>query len=204
MKHCSACRTTFQPSVDTDRSNASCHQKKRPFFPFVAITHAKTNTTIYYLKYNPSVFILEITNETEDDVFKKCPFCGYGHLRIAKEGWTTTGDYYVSVGCSNFALASCDYYQTFFYKQEPTKEQVERLVLANPNNPDNQVTVDRPLTPQRPPAPNPTNPSAEPAQPQPRPRVGYVDTNQIQPKPKRQWPTEYPDGMPSWFKNKDN
>ena len=95
-------------------------------------------------------------------------------------------------------------YQTFFYKQEPSKEQVERLVLANPNNPDNQVTVDRPLTPQRPPAPNPTNPPAEPAQPQPRPRVGYIDTNQVQPKPKRQWPTEYPDGMPSWFKNKDN
>ena len=148
----------------------------------MAITRAKTNTTIYYLKYNPSVFILEITNETEDDVFKKCPFCGYGHLRIAKEGWTTTGDYYVSVGCSNFALASCDYYQTYFYKQEPTKEQVERLVLANPNNPNNQVAVDRPLTPQRPPAPNPTT-QAEPAPPQPqqpRPRVGYVDTNSIQ------------------------
>ena len=107
-------------------------EERRLFY--VAITRAKTNTTIYYLKYNPSVFILEITNETEDDVFKKCPFCGYGHLRIAKEGWTTTGDYYVSVGCSNFALASCDYYQTYFYKQEPTKEQVERLVLANPNN----------------------------------------------------------------------
>ena len=155
-------------------------EERRLFY--VAITRAKTNTTIYYLKYNPSVFILEITNETEDDVFKKCPFCGYGHLRIAKEGWTTTGDYYVSVGCSNFALASCDYYQTYFYKQEPTKEQVERLVLANPNNPDNQVTVDRPLTPQRPPAPNPTTQAAPaPPQPQqPRPRVGYVDTNSIQ------------------------
>lgn len=75
-------------------------------------------------------------------------------------------------------------------------------VLANPNNPDNQVTVDRPLTPQRPPAPNPTN-QAEPTPPQPqqpRPRVGYVDTNSIQSTPKRQWPTEYPDGMPSWYK----
>lgn len=95
---------------------------------------------------------------------------------------------------------------SYFYKQEPTKEQVERLVLANPNNPDNQVTVDRPLTLQRPPAPNPTN-QAEPAPPQPqqpRPRVGYVDTNSIQSTPKRQWPTEYTEGMPSWFKNKDN
>lgn len=93
---------------------------------------------------------------------------------------------------------------SYFYKQEPTKEQVERLVLATPNDTDNPVNVDRPLTPQRPPAPNPTNPPAEPAQPQPRPRVGYVDTNQIQPKPKGHWPTEYPEGMPSWFKNSNN
>lgn len=97
-------------------------------------------------------------------------------------------------------------YQTFFYKQEPSKEQVERLVLANPNNPDNQVTVDRPLTPQRPPAPNPTA-QAEPTPPQPkqpRLRVGYVDTNSIPSTPKRQWPTEYSEGMPSWFKNRNN
>ena len=95
---------------------------------------------------------------------------------------------------------------SYFYKQEPTKEQVELLVLANPNNPNNQVTVDRPLTPQRLPAPNPM-PPAEPTPLQPqqlRPRVGYVDTNTIQAKPKRQWPRAYPEGKPSWFKNRNN
>lgn len=184
--------------------NIEFAEERRLFY--VAITRAKTNTTIFYLKYNPSVFITEIANETEDDVFKKCPFCGYGHLRIAKEGWATNGSYFVSVGCSNYSLASCDYYQTFFYPQEPTKEQVERLVLANPGNQEKQVKVERPPVAQRPPMPQAAPPvdDNQLQTQQTRPRVGYVDTNSMNTPPKQQWPKEYPEGMPSWFIKNDN
>ena len=83
---------------------------------------------------------------------------------------------------------------------------MERLVLANPGNQEKQVNVERPPVAQRPPMSQVAPPAeANPPQTeQPWPRVGYVDTNSINSTPKNQWPKEYPDGMPSWFKDRNN
>lgn len=106
-------------------------EERRVFY--VAITRAKLNTTIYYQNNNPSVFVSEIYDATQQDGFKKCPCCGYGHLMIRKQGLTSKGDYFVMVGCTN-AQAGCDYYHTEYFKHQPPQAAIDRLIYTEDQN----------------------------------------------------------------------
>ena len=102
-------------------------EERRVFY--VAITRAKINTTIFYRSSRPSVFVDEIIDDQEQDGFKKCPNCGYGHLKILKQGWAKTGKYFVSLGCTN-AGGGCTYFRTVFYDSQPPQETASKLILA--------------------------------------------------------------------------
>jgi len=105
-------------------------EERRLFY--VAITRAKLDTTIFYRKDNPSVFVDEIIKVIEDDDLKKCPLCGYGHLKIIKQGWTRNGDYFVSLGCTN-SLGGCDYFHSEYFKgNEPSEQEVQALIKKQP------------------------------------------------------------------------
>lgn len=104
-------------------------EERRVFY--VAITRAKLSTTIFYRRNNPSVFVDEIITETEDDGHKKCPCCGYGHLKIIKQGFAKTGQYFVSLGCTN-TLAGCDYFHTEYYANQPPQQVIDRLIYTPP------------------------------------------------------------------------
>ena len=101
-------------------------EERRVFY--VAITRAKTNTTIYYRRSRPSIFVDEISNELEEDTHKRCPSCGFGNMKILKQGWAKSGKYYVSLGCTN-AGGGCTFFHTVFYDQQPPQQTVERLIL---------------------------------------------------------------------------
>lgn len=102
-------------------------EERRVFY--VAITRAKINTTIYYRRSRPSVFVDEIIGNQQREGFIKCPNCGYGHLKILKQGWAKSGNYFVSLGCTN-AGAGCTYFHTVFYDRQPPQEAVTKLILA--------------------------------------------------------------------------
>ena len=102
-------------------------EERRVFY--VAITRAKINTTIFYRRSRPSVFVDEIIDDMEQDGFKKCPHCGYGHMKILKQGWAKTGKYFVSLGCTN-AGGGCSFFRTVFYDQQPPQETVNKLILS--------------------------------------------------------------------------
>ena len=106
-------------------------EERRVFY--VAITRAKINTTVFYRRSRPSVFVDEIIDEHEQDGFKKCPNCGYGHMKILKQGWAKTGKYYVSLGCTN-AGGGCTYFHTVFYDRQPSQEAVTNLILSPTNH----------------------------------------------------------------------
>ena len=100
-------------------------EERRVFY--VAITRAKLNTTIYYRANNPSVFVSEIYDATQQDGFKKCPCCGYGNLMIRKQGVTSKGDYFVMIGCTN-AQAGCNYYHTEYFSHQPPQAVIDHLI----------------------------------------------------------------------------
>ena len=102
-------------------------EERRVFY--VAITRAKINTTIFYRRSRPSVFVDEIIDDMEQDGFKKCPNCGYGHMKILKQGWAKTGKYFVSLGCTN-AGGGCTFFHTVFYDRQPPQETVNKLILT--------------------------------------------------------------------------
>lgn len=102
-------------------------EERRVFY--VAITRAKLSTTIFYRKSQPSVFVDEIIDNVEKDDIKKCPSCGFGHMKILKQGWAKTGKYFVSLGCSN-ASGGCTYFHTVFYDQQPPQQSVDQLISA--------------------------------------------------------------------------
>ncbi len=102
-------------------------EERRVFY--VAITRAKINTTIFYRSSRPSVFVDEIIDDQEQEGFKKCPNCSYGHLKILKQGWAKTGKYFVSPGCTN-AGGGCTYFHTVFFDRQPPQEAVTELILA--------------------------------------------------------------------------
>ena len=101
-------------------------EERRVFY--VAITRAKVNTTIFYRRSRPSVFVDEITDKLEEDNTKKCPSCGFGHMKILKQGWTKNGNYFVSLGCTN-AGGGCTFFHTKFYDQQPPQETVNKLIV---------------------------------------------------------------------------
>ena len=100
-------------------------EERRVFY--VAITRAKVNTTIYYRKSRPSVFVDEIIDQTEQDTGKRCPSCGYGNMKILKHGWAKSRKYFVSLGCTN-ATCGCSFFRTVFYDQQPTNQMINSLV----------------------------------------------------------------------------
>lgn len=100
-------------------------EERRVFY--VAITRAKANTTIFYKRARPSVFVDEIIDNLEQDGYKKCPSCGFGHMKILKQGWAKSGKYFVSLGCTN-AGGGCTYFHTVFYDQQPPQEKVNKLI----------------------------------------------------------------------------
>ena len=100
-------------------------EERRVFY--VAITRAKINTTIFYRRSRPSVFVDEIIDDTEQDGSKKCPNCGYGHIKILKQGWARSGKYFVSLGCTN-AGGGCTFFNTVFYDKQPPQEAVNKLL----------------------------------------------------------------------------
>ena len=102
-------------------------EERRVFY--VAITRAKINTTIFYRRSRPSVFVDEIIDDMEQDGFKKCPNCGYGHMKILKQGWAKTGKYFVSLGCTN-AGGGYTFFHTVFYDRQPPQETVNKLILT--------------------------------------------------------------------------
>lgn len=130
--------------------NIDFAEERRLFY--VAITRAKINTTIFYYKNNASPFVNEIAKdgELDDDVFKKCPYCGYGHLRIAKESYAQNGSYFVVIGCSCYGETRCNYSKMVFFNNEPTKEEIEKLVLADPESLDKEIEIERPPKPVKP------------------------------------------------------
>lgn len=105
-------------------------EERRVFY--VAITRAKINTTIYYRKSRPSVFVDEIIDQTEQDTGKRCPSCGYGNVKILKHGWAKSKKYFVSLGCTN-ATCGCSFFRTVFYNQQPTSQMIRSLVSNDPH-----------------------------------------------------------------------
>ena len=100
-------------------------EERRVFY--VAITRAKINTTVFYRRNRPSVFVDEIIDDLERDGFKKCPNCGYGHMKILKHDWAKTGKYFVSLGCTN-AGGGCTYFHTVFYDHKPPVDTITKLI----------------------------------------------------------------------------
>ena len=111
-------------------------EERRVFY--VAVTRAKLSTTIFYRRSQPSVFVDEIIDEVEKDDIKKCPSCGFGHMKILKQGWAKTGKYFVSLGCTN-ASGGCTYFHTVFYDQQPPQQIIDRLISTTQNKGFNSI-----------------------------------------------------------------
>lgn len=99
-------------------------EERRLFY--VAITRAKTKTTVFYKAGKPSVFINELTTALMIDDRKLCPYCGYGHVQVRKQGQARNGNHYICLGCTN-AQAGCDYFETKFYESPITEAIINKL-----------------------------------------------------------------------------
>ena len=119
-------------------------EERRLFY--VAITRAKLDTTIYYRKDNPSVFVDEIIKTIEDDKLKKCPCCGYGHLKVVKQDRAVNGSYYVTIACTN-NLGGCKYLVNKFFDTEPDEEDIRNLIekpsSPKPSDKSKRIIVNR-------------------------------------------------------------
>ena len=105
-------------------------EERRVFY--VAITRAKTQTTVFYKNGRPSVFVNELFTDMQEDDRKKCPLCNFGHVRIMKQGQARNGNHYVCLGCDN-TQARCDYFETKFFNS-PINDNLINELTKNSNN----------------------------------------------------------------------
>lgn len=112
-------------------------EERRLFY--VAITRAKLKTTVFYKAGKPSIFVNELTTALMKDDRKICPYCGYGHVQVRKQGQARNGNHYVCLGCTN-AQAGCDYFETKFFDTPITDELINKLTKVQLNRPNNDFT----------------------------------------------------------------
>lgn len=94
-------------------------EERRVFY--VGITRAKKHTWVLYDMNNPSSFVKEFVDTSEQTAqqgdgipdSERCPKCHCGRVRVAKKGVAVNGNPYSVLVCSNERYG-CDYQETVF------------------------------------------------------------------------------------------
>ena len=91
------------------------YSEERRLF-YVAITRAKKHTFVMYNTEMPSVFVTEMQEKDDADIFI-CPRCKRGRLKIIKEAKSVYGTPYRNYLCSN-SVAGCRFFWQVYYVRE--------------------------------------------------------------------------------------